>query len=240
MKTLQRSIGAMLAACAVLSTAVAMQTAPPTGQKASPPATTEKPVDALKIGAPAPVFVLEDHNGKVHRLSDFKGKTVVLEWFNPGCPYCVGVYQRGVVRQTVDAMKKMGENYVYIAINSSADRSRSDVISMSKEFLAAQRVDIPVLIDHDGKVGKAYHAKTTPHMFIIDGEGVLRYQGAFTDDPNFRKGAEATNYVLGALTKMAAGETVSPDQVKPWGCSVKYAPAPKTDRPPAKSTDADG
>ncbi len=216
MKTLTRSISAMFAACAVLGTAVAMQTAPPTDDK--PDAD-----NGLKVGAPAPAFMLADHNGKTHKLGDFKGKTVVLEWFNPACPYCVGVYQRGVVKQTLETMKGLGEDYVYIAVNSSADRSKDDVVTLSTEFLKTQRIDIPVLIDYDGRMGKAYGAKTTPHMFVIDKDGILRYQGAFTDDPNFRKGDVAKNYVINALRQLAAGETVTPDQVKPWGCSVKYA-----------------
>ena len=173
-----------------------------------------------KIGAPAPSFELKDTSGKTHKLADFKGKTVVLEWFNPGCPWCQKIYKDGAVQETVDAMKKMGDDYIYIAVNSTANMAQDAVVKQSTGFLKQHKLEsIPVLMDYSGAVGHAYGAKTTPHMYIIDGEGVLRYMGAFGD----RKDPKGNNFVLAALKQMKAGETVSPDETRPWGCSVKYA-----------------
>lgn len=181
--------------------------------------------DHAKLGEKAPEFKLSDLDGKQHSLTDFAGKTVVLEWTNPSCPYIVGSYQSGVVADTVSAMKKMGDDYVYIAINSTARGvTKEGVIRQNTAFLTEHGVDIPVLVDFEGEVGHMYGAKTTPHVYVIDGDGVLRYNGAYTDDKSFSKDADdRTNYVLNALNQIAAGETVSPDYVKPWGCGVKYA-----------------
>jgi peroxiredoxin len=180
----------------------------------------EKSKTKAEIGEPAPSWTLKDTKGNSHSLSDFEGKTVVIEWTNPDCPYIQGVYGRKVVENTINAMKKMGDDYVYLAINSTANKPKSDVIAINDK---EHNVDIPVLVDYDGKIGKAYGAKTTPHMYVIDSKGVLRYHGAFTDDPRGSKGDDATNYVLNALKQMKKGETVAPDHARQWGCSVKYA-----------------
>ena len=181
------------------------------------------PKTAPEIGGPAPSFELKDLDGKTHKLSDFKGKNVVLEWYNPGCPYCKGIYESGVVTKTLEGMKAIKGDHVYIAVNSTGNMPEDQVADQSRRLLEKSGLDgkVPVLLDHDGTVGKAYGARTTPHMFVIDSKGVLRYAGAYTDDP-LRKNAEPTNYVLNALAQIAAGETVSPDQTDPWGCGVKY------------------
>lgn len=171
-----------------------------------------------KVGEKAPAFELVDLDGKAHKLEDFKGKTLVLEWFNPGCPWCRKVYDDGVVKDTLAAMKKLGKDYVYVAVNSTANMAEDRVKTQSAEFLASHEIKIPVLMDYSGAVGKAYGARTTPHMYVIDGEGVLRYQGAFAD----RKDMKGMNYVIGALEQIASGATVAPDATEPWGCSVKY------------------
>jgi peroxiredoxin len=176
-----------------------------------------------KIGEKAPAWKLTDLDGKTHELKDFKGKNVVLEWTNPDCPFIVAVYEKGVVKETLDAMKKMGDDFVYIAVNSTANKPMEEVKKINVDFLKKHETKLPVVMDYDGKVGKAYGAKRTPHMFVIDGEGVLRYHGAFTDDQGSRKAPNHTNYVLGALKQIAAGETVTPDHVREWGCTVKYA-----------------
>ena len=176
-----------------------------------------------KVGEKAPAWTMTDLDCKTHELKNFKGKHVVLEWTNPECPYIVGVYEKGVVRHTLAEMKKMGENFVYIAVNSTANKPKEEVMKINREFLKKNEVTVPVVMDYSGAVGKAYGAKRTPHMFVIDAEGVLRYHGAFTDDAGSSKGTESTNYVLNALKQIAAGETVTPDHVREWGCSVKYA-----------------
>jgi peroxiredoxin len=186
--------------------------------------------EVAKVGEAAPAFTLKDTKGTEHKLSDFAGKTVVIEWFNPDCPFCRGVYDNGVVKKTLDELKTIDPSVVYLAINSTAKGmngpvSKQDVIATSDKFLAEHNMtQIPVLIDHEGTVGHAYGAKTTPHMFIIDGKGTLRYAGAFTDDPKGdKKDKPTTNYVVNAVKQIKAGETVSPDSTKSWGCGVKYA-----------------
>ena len=178
----------------------------------------------LEIGEKVPAFTLTGIDGKEYSLKDFAGKNLVIEWTNPGCPYVVGAYRAGVVKNTVDKMKAMGDNYAYIAINSTArNMEKEDVIKQNTKFLKEYNLEFPVLIDYDGTVGKAFGAKHTPDLYVVDGEGVLRYQGGFTDDSRFSKGDEAMNYVVNALTMMKDGETVAPDRAKRWGCSVKYA-----------------
>jgi peroxiredoxin len=177
---------------------------------------------AAKVGEKAPAWTAKDTAGKEHKLADFAGKIVVMEWFNPGCPYCVNVYKGGVVADTISQLKALDSNIVYIAVNSTANKPEAEVRTESDEFLKQHKVDVPVLMDYDGKIGHSYDARTTPHMFIIDDKGVLRYHGAFTDDPKGQN-KQATNYVVNAVKQIKANETVEPSFVKSWGCSVKYA-----------------
>ncbi|MHC4947504.1 MAG: redoxin family protein [Planctomycetota bacterium] len=208
MKTQLKFLAALGLSAAVLSATAALA---PLGDEAQ-----------AKVGEAAPSFTLTDLDGNEHSLADFKGKIIVLEWTNPGCPYIVGCYGKGVVGNTLEKMKQMGDDLVYLGINSTGNMAEDDVIKMNAKFLEENKVDIPVLVDHDGTVGRMYGARTTPHTFVIDRDGVLRYQGAYTDDPRGKKGDEAMNYVLNAIEQIENGETVSPDYVKPWGCSVKY------------------
>lgn len=174
-----------------------------------------------KIGEAAPAFTLKDTKGNEVKLSDYTGKIVVLEWFNPDCPFCEGVYKKGIVKKTIDEAKAIDPNVVYIAVNSTANKPQDEVVATSDKFLTDQKMtSIPVLMDYSGATGRAYGAKTTPHMFIIDGKGVLVYAGALTE--KFDK-EDSTNYVVNTIKQMKAGETVTPNTTKSWGCSVKYA-----------------
>ena len=200
---------------------------------APPPAKEiEKPVHA-EIGEPAPAFTLEDLAGVEHALADYEGRIVVLEWFNPDCPYCRGLYERGVVTGTLASLRALDEDVVYLAVNSTAQGRRGviprkRVVERCTEYLEELQeddrgVDIAVLIDHSGDVGRLYGARTTPHCYVIDREGILRYEGAYTDDMRFEKGDEAINYVVNAVQQIVEdAEAVTPDHVRPWGCSVKY------------------
>ena len=175
---------------------------------------------AAKIGEKAPAFTLKDLDGKEHSLKDFKGKTVVLEWFCPRCPWSGGsspksVHSSGQVKSLMGKMKKVDPNAVYLIIDSTANMPMEEVVSADKQLKTKYGITSPMLMDYDGKVGKAYGARTTPHMFVIDGEGVLRYQGAFSD-----KGSK--NYVLDAVTAIKAGNAPEPATTRPWGCGVKY------------------
>lgn len=176
------------------------------------------------IGKPAPAFMGVDSNGKAHKLSDFAGKTVVLEWSNHDCPYVKKHYNAGNMQATQTASTANGA--VWLTIVSSAPGKQGAVTGAEANKLTADRKAAPtaVILDPAGTIGKAYEAKTTPHMYIIDGKGILRYQGAIDDKPS--SAAEslngAKNYVLAALGEMAAGKPVAVAATEPYGCSVKY------------------
>ena len=121
----------------------------------------------------------------------------------------------------VAAAKETNADVVYLLIDSSADRPKETIIEQNKSAREKFEIKQPMLVDHDGKVGRLYGARTTPHMFVIDGEGVLQYSGAFGDKRVKEDGSE-NNFVLVALEKLKAGEPVEPGQTRPWGCGVKY------------------
>jgi peroxiredoxin len=170
------------------------------------------------IGKAAPEFSLQDQNGKTVKLSDYKGKVVVLEWFNQGCPYVVRHYKTKTMTSTADKYK--GQDVVWLAINTTADKTAED----NKTSAEAWSISYPILTDKTSQVAQAYGAKTTPHMFIIDKEGKLVYNGAIDDDSSAdgSKGDKATNYVAKALDEVLAGKPVSTPETKPYGCGVKY------------------
>ncbi len=170
-----------------------------------------------KVGEAAPNFTLKTTDGKDWSLSDAKGKVVVLEWVNPNCPVCVRVCKEGIVADTLKGCKEQFADVVYVAINSSA--AQPDSLAATAEYLKSHKLEVPALLDNDGKVGQMYGARTTPHCYVIDQNGVLVYQGAIDDSPS---GGAKTNYVVNAVKQLKAGEKVSPSETKPYGCSVKY------------------
>jgi peroxiredoxin len=171
----------------------------------------------VDVGDEAPTFTLPDVSGREVSLSDFKGRVVVLEWTNPDCPFVKRHYSE-------DTMKKLTSAYddskvVWLTINSTnyMDREANAV------FATKEGIDWPLLVDQSGLVGHAYGAQTTPHMFIIDREGIVVYDGAIDSDPRGdKKAADRTNYVANALDEVLAGSAVSTPETKPYGCSVKY------------------
>lgn len=180
--------------------------------------------DSPAVGAKAPDFSLSDTSGKKHQLSDFKGKYVVLEWFNPECPFVKKHYgsdnmqklqqqftDKGVVWLTIDSSAPGKEGYL------TAEQGNSTMKSWKTHMTA-------LLMDPDGKAGRAYGAKNTPHMFIVNPEGKLVYQGAIDSkpSPNPNDIPQSTNYVKVALEESMAGKPVSNPSTKPYGCSVKY------------------
>jgi peroxiredoxin len=182
------------------------------------PAPVNAEVNAA-VGKAAPAFTLNDRNGQVHSRTDYAGKIVILQWINPDCPICRRVHATGLVKAMKQRLAEISSDVVHLTINSTHYMEPS----VGAEYLKTNKIDAPLLIDRDGAVGHLYAAKTTPHMFVIDAKGVLRYQGAIDDDPHGRKGEEAMNYVVQAVQQIAAGETVSPDQTQAYGCTVKYA-----------------
>ena len=179
---------------------------------------------AASIGQKAPDIALESTAGKAVKLSDFKGKYVVLEWTNPGCPFVRKHYESGNLPDTQKAALAQGA--VWLAVNST-DMGSTDYLEPKK--LAAWIADhkgapTATLMDEDGIVGKAYGARTTPHMYIIDPQGTLVYAGGIDSIPSARKEdiAKATNYVKTALADIAANKPIAQASTKPYGCSVKY------------------
>ena len=167
------------------------------------------------VGKKAPGFSLVDQNGKTHKLSDYAGKNVVLEWTNPGCPFVVRHYEAGTMKKLADT--SAADSVVWLAVNSSHFTTAKESADWAKEhghtFLT--------LHDADGKVGKAYGAATTPHMYVVDAKGLVAYEGAIDSDA-WVKDAKAANYVAAALADLKAGRSVAKPFVKPYGCSVKY------------------
>ncbi len=177
-----------------------------------------------KVGDAAPSFTGVASSGETVNLADFLGKPVVLEWTNDGCPFVQKHYDTGNMQAAQKAVKEQGG--VWISVISSAPGKQGHVSADGANALTADRGAEPayVLLDEAGVIGRAYAAKTTPHMFVIDAEGALQYAGAIDDspsaDPKTVKGAR--NLALEAFDKVAAGETVEVRQTKPYGCSVKY------------------
>lgn len=182
------------------------------------------PAQAADIGAPAPQFAGTDSNGKVHGLSDYKGKTVILEWNNNQCPFVGKHYNSGNMQKLqADAT---AEGVVWLSVISSAPGQEGYVTGPEENDILKQRNAHPTaaLLDPEGKIGRAYGARTTPNMYIIDASQKLVYQGGIDDkpttDPASLQGAK--NYVRQALAEMKSGRPVSEPQTTPYGCSVKY------------------
>jgi peroxiredoxin len=173
---------------------------------------------AAKIGSLAPTFTLTDTDGKTHDLAALtkEGKIVVIEWFNPDCPF---VKKHHEVNTTfADLFKNYsGKGVVFLAINSGAEGKQGFGKDLNAKTAKEWGMQYPVLLDADGKVGKAYGAKTTPHMYIIGKDGKVAYMGAIDDQKEGGK-----NYVRQALDQIIKGETVTEASTKPYGCSVKY------------------
>jgi hypothetical protein len=177
-----------------------------------------------QIGKAAPAFRANDVNGRVVSLADFKGKTVVLEWNNPECPFVRKHYDSGNMQKTQAAAKKDG--VVWLSINSSAEGNQGHMNgAKAKTVLAANKSQPSAyLLDPKGVIGNGYGAKTTPHMYIIDSKGTLVYMGGIDDKPTRDAAdiASARNHVLAALSELKAGKPVSVPTSRPYGCAVKY------------------
>ncbi len=183
------------------------------------------PIAEPALGAPAVDFSARDVDGKVVWLHDFKGKIVVLEWNNPGCPFVQKHYKSGNMQKSQASAASQG--VVWLTVNSSASGQQGHMDgAAARQFVAgAKAKPAHYLLDPLGLVGKAYGAKTTPHMYIIDGAGRLVYRGGIDDKPTADQGdiAGARNHVLAAIGELRAGKAVSVAETRPYGCSVKYA-----------------
>lgn len=180
---------------------------------------------AVTVGQPAPGFTAVDSNGKSRSLADYRGKYVVLEWHNQGCPYTKKHYARGNMQNLQKEWTAKG--VVWFTIISSAPGTQGFVTPTQENDYVKQVSAAPtaVLMDPQGTLGHLYAAKTTPHMFIIDPSGTLIYNGAIDDHPTSDSAdiAQSKNYVSAALSEAMAGKPVTEPATRPYGCSVKYA-----------------
>jgi len=189
--------------------------------KPAQPAEVAKPAvaatAAAKIGEPAPDFTLTDLSGKVHKLADYRGKTVVLEWFNPGCPYCVHAYSEGPLVEQPNRLKS--EGVVWLAVNSQNEKHPGSKVEKNTAFVEKYGMKSPILMDPAGTVGRAYGAKTTPHCFVIDAKGVLVYAGGLDNAPagKVEGDAKPINYVDAAIADVKAGRPVATSSSRAYG-----------------------
>ena len=189
-------------------------------------AVTAAPVSAAAVvGKPAPNFTLPDVNGKRVSLAAFRGKTVVIEWNNPDCPFVKKHYGSGNMQKTQAAAAKDG--VVWLSINSSAPGNQGHMNAAQAKAYVAKAGARPTayLLDPNGVVGKSYDAKTTPHMFVVNKAGTVVYAGGIDDKPtpNPADVKSARNHVLAALAEVKNGKAVSVATSRPYGCNVKYA-----------------
>jgi len=180
---------------------------------------------AARVREPAPDFTATDTNGQVHKLSDYHGKFVVLEWTNRGCPYTQKHYNSGNMQRLQREWTSKG--VIWLTIISSALGKQGYMTASQENDYVKQENASPtaVLLDPTGAVGHLYDAKTTPHMFIINPQGMLVYNGAIDDRPttDLADVTGAKNYVSLALEEAMSGKEVSIPTSRPYGCSVKYA-----------------
>ena len=180
---------------------------------------------AARVGDPAPDFTATDTNGKVHKLSEYQGKFVVLEWTNRGCPYTQKHYNSGNMQRLQREWTSRG--VVWLTVISSAPGKQGYVTASEENAYLKQANAAPTaaLLDPAGPLGHLYDAKTTPHIFIINPKGALIYNGAIDDRPttDVSDVNGAKNYVSIALEEATSGKPVSNPTSRPYGCSVKYA-----------------
>lgn len=172
----------------------------------------------VKIGEKAPEFKLRSTNGETFGSEDFKGKIVVMQWLDPKDAACVRLGSTGLFEKMAADLKALKDDIVYLTVTST---DKVDGKALSK-FLTDGRIEVPCLLDADGKVGKAFGAKTNSQCFVIDPEGLLRYSGAVDDDAAGEKGDKAVNYAVAAVKCVLDGTNVSTDRTEPYGGEIKY------------------
>ena len=179
---------------------------------------------APTVGEPAPQFRAVDAQGVERALADFQGKTVVLEWTNHDCPYVRKHYESGNMQSLQKSAT--GDGVVWLSLISSPPGAQGHVSAEEAKRLTESRDAAPtaVLLDPKGEVGRLYDARATPHMYVIDGQGVLRYAGAIDDKPSASPASlkGASNYVQAALADLAAGREVANPATRAYGCAIKY------------------
>jgi peroxiredoxin len=212
------------------STAAKSTSAKPASAKTANATTASAAVASL--GKKAPDFTLTDVDGKTHTLSALRGKTVVLEWFNPECPFVKAAHGQGDLKTM--AKKLASKDLVWLSINSAAPGKQGHGADRNRAARSEFAMEHPILLDENGTVGQAYGAEKTPHLFIIDPKGVLVYRGGIdnapmnvVDDarprPSGQTAGSRFNYVEAALAELAKGKQITFSDTPAYGCSVKYA-----------------
>ena len=180
---------------------------------------------------PAPPIELRDTTGKTHVLP--KDRIVVIEWVNFECPYVRRHYESGAMIETYRRVKAVAPDAAWFAIDSTRRRTARDVEAWRRKH----ELPYPVLMDPDGTVARAYDARRTPHVYVIDPAGAIRYHGAVDDDRHGRKPrSDVESYVVRAVRQIVAGEDVQPDHVRPYGCTIKLAGRDEGSREPDRSS----
>jgi peroxiredoxin len=223
----------VLVSAATIALLVACNKEPPASQsggtqtsgvQTAPGAVAAGDAARAEVGKPAPDFALKDLDGKDVRLSSFKGKVVVLEWFNPGCPFVDKSHAKGSLKET--ARKHTKNGVVWLAVNSAAPGKQGHGVEANREGAKKYGMEHPILVDESGDVGKKYGATNTPHMFVIDDKGTLVYRGAIDNSPDGEgeapTGGKLVSYVDEALSAIAAGKAPATAETKAYGCGVKY------------------
>jgi len=179
----------------------------------------------VEVGKPAPDFTLPDCTGKNVSLSDFKGKTVVLEWVNHGCPFVVKHYGSGNMQKLQANATAKGAVWLSICSSAPGKQGHMPPADAAKKYEEVKSAATAYLLDESGEVGKKYGAKRTPEMYVVNAEGILVYHGAIDDKPSTNPGdiAGATNHVSAVLDEVLAGKPVTTPKTEAYGCSVKYA-----------------
>jgi len=177
----------------------------------------------LTIGQAAPDFTLTDINGTAHTLSDYTkaGNIVVLEWFSPDCPFVRKHYRKDTGTMINIQADNKDEKIVWLRINSAHKSHASANLDHNTSTAKSWNITTPILMDGSGKIGKAYGAKRTPDMYIINPDQTLAYHGAIDNRPDAAAPGD-TNYVQNALTELLAGQSITKAETKPYGCSIKY------------------
>src|SRR6266446_2603843 len=180
--------------------------------------------DPPPVGSAAPDFSLTDAKGKAHSLSQYKGKYVVLEWFNPECPFVKKHYGSGNMQKLQEEYTNKGVTWLTIDSNAPGTEGNLSADAASKVMTGWKTQQTALLLDPEGKAGRAYGAKNTPNMVVINPEGKIVYEGAIDSKatPNPADIPTSTNYVKAALDESLTGKPVSNPKTKPYGCSVKY------------------
>ena len=169
----------------------------------------------------APDFKLKDTSGKIHTLSQYKGKVVVLEFFNPDCPFIKRAHQNPDIKALIRNAK--AEGVIWLGVNSNAAGKQGATLERNLKGISALGLEFPILLNPNGDVGKAYNATRTPEVFLIGKEGTIRYRGAVDSSGGSKHATkEVQPFLKTALKQYQSGQPITAKKTKPWGCSIKY------------------